>query len=402
MAAALAEEFRSLLAEVFAFEADGVRVDATKQSLVHEHLGGFWMTDALLNCLRVLVAEERSEARVGVEHLHEQVNVLLNTGHYSEVEDRHRLLYAVVCLEALRVCDKGLLLGLDVEGDVLACGADLLCAALGPEEPIEFHDPPLQREPTALPNSVRIPVVHLPSLESFYRQFFEPQRPVIIRGLVDQWPAFGNFPHLYARCSRRTVPIELGGSYVDAEFHQQLMTFGEYLREFIAPAQARPLASFSILSPEQSAYLAQHRLLDQIPSLRQEILVPDYCALASGEEGAEGKAELINCFIGPATTVSPLHSDPRHNFFCQVEGRKFVRLIDPKFSDRIYLHDDFLRANSSRVDVERPDWAEFPLFREVVCEDFEMEAGDCLFIPRRYLHYVRALRPSISISIWFG
>lgn len=61
-----------------------------------------------------------------------------------------------------------------------------------------------------------------------------------------------------------------------------------------------------------------------------------------------------------------------------------------------------MQANSSRIDVEAPDYNEFPLFENVVCEDFLMEEGDCLFIPKKYLHYVRALKPSISLSIWFG
>ena len=198
------------------------------------------------------------------------------------------------------------------------------------------------------------------------------------------------------------VPIEYGRRYTDEDFAQRLEPFGEYLRSYVAAAE-----------PAETAYLAQHRLLDQIPKLRADILVPDYCALADAAE-----PELVNVFIGPATTVSPLHSDPRHNFFCQVfafvlfvlkeniqlqiRGRKFVRLIDPKHAENVYQYENFLQANSSRVDVEKPDYEEFTHFRDVPCEDYIMEQGDCLYIPQRYLHYVRALEPSISVSIWFG
>jgi lysine-specific demethylase 8 len=138
-------------------------------------------------------------------------------------------------------------------------------------------------------------------------------------------------------------------------------------------------------------------LLDQVRSLRKDVIIPDYCALVDSKE-----PELLNCFIGPCTSISPLHTDPRHNFFCQIRGQKFVRLIDPKFSDQIYLYDNFLQANSSQIDVESPDYDAFPLFKNVICEDFIMEEGDCLFIPKQYLHYVRALKPSISLSVWFG
>lgn len=54
-----------------------------------------------------------------------------------------------------------------------------------------------------------------------------------------------------------------------------------------------------------------------------------------------------------------------------------------------------------QVDVENPDLARFPDFSQLECEDFVMEAGDCLFIPRGYFHHIRSLQKSISVSIWF-
>ena len=81
-------------------------------------------------------------------------------------------------------------------------------------------------------------------------------------------------------------------------------------------------------------YLAQHRLLDRLPVLRKDILVPDYCALLteadeqylqSTEEGGAGTDGgcadvVINMWLGPCTTVSPLHHDPYHNLLAQIHG----------------------------------------------------------------------------------
>jgi len=60
-------------------------------------------------------------------------------------------------------------------------------------------------------------------------------------------------------------------------------------------------------------------------------------------------ALMINMFIGPQGTVSPLHVDPRHNFFCQIRGRKFVRLINPIWRQKLYLFEDLMRKNTSQV-----------------------------------------------------
>jgi len=170
------------------------------------------------------------------------------------------------------------------------------------------------------------------------------------------------------------------------------MPFQEYLRDFVFYPPHSP--------PDKMGYLAQHRLLDQIPQLLDDIIIPDYCAF--GSEGLEEDKLTINVFNGPRGTVSPLHKDPRGNFFCQVRGRKFVRLISPECRPNLHMFDDTMRENTSKVDVENPDLCEYPLFAKAQCEDFVMEPGDCLFIPKGYFHHVRALQRSVSVSIWFG
>ncbi|CAO3669427.1 unnamed protein product [Rhizopus stolonifer] len=79
-------------------------------------------------------------------------------------------------------------------------------------------------------------------------------------------------------------------------------------------------------------YLAQHDLLEQIPRLGKEILVPDYCylRLELNEYYERRPHEVIkNAWLGPAGTVYPLHHDHFHNLLVQVAGSKYIRLYDP-------------------------------------------------------------------------
>ncbi|PIO76875.1 hypothetical protein TELCIR_01067 [Teladorsagia circumcincta] len=108
-----------------------------------------------------------------------------------------------------------------------------------------------------------------------------------------------------------------------------------------------------------------------------------------------------NGWIGPGSTVSPLHTDPRENIFCQILGRKFFRLVAPSDSENVYAFKDGIITNTSQVDVLNPDLKKYPDFAKARCWDGVVEAGDVLFIPQGWWHLVAALSNSISISFWF-
>lgn len=181
----------------------------------------------------------------------------------------------------------------------------------------------------------------------------------------------------------RTVPIELGKKYDSDDWSQGMFRFGEFLKEFMS----------SVSSGSRSGYLAQHDFFDQVPQLRKDVVTPDFCAIGLSEP-------VIKAWIGPANTISTMHTDDKHNFLCQVMGEKLVILAAPTESENLYTYEGLLN-NTSQVDPENLDLKEFPLTKNVKFLKIVLQAGEMLFIPKLWFHYVRSLTNSISVSFWF-
>ncbi|HZU30878.1 MAG TPA: cupin-like domain-containing protein, partial [Candidatus Angelobacter sp.] len=66
----------------------------------------------------------------------------------------------------------------------------------------------------------------------------------------------------------------------------------------------------------------------------------------------------------------------------------------PFFLDYLYSS----QACFSDVDLEQVDYERFPLMRKVEILTITLEAGEFLFIPIGWWHWVKALEVSISVS----
>jgi len=263
----------------------------------------------------------------------------------------------------------------------------------------------------------------------------EARVPTIVTGAMEHWPAltaprdasqpdrrWSNVEYLRRMGGARTVPVELGSDYRNEEWQQQLMTLDEFIRQHVdtneqqagaaaatatATASSASPAAVSTSVPSRVGYLAQHRLFDQVPALRRDIALPDYCSLqlpsdaddAAGDDECPPDPQLLAWF-GPCGTVSPLHHDPTHNLLAQVVGRKYVRLYAAAHGASLYPHASPLQ-NTSRIDAERIDEDKFPLATKLPYWEGILEPGSMLYIPLGCWHYIRSLSVSFSVSFWW-
>ncbi|KAI0541512.1 hypothetical protein GGR58DRAFT_456314 [Xylaria digitata] len=302
--------------------------------------------------------------------------------------------------------------------------------------------------------------------------------PLVLHNALGEWPALGTHPwnrpsYLLSQTfgGRRLVPVEMGRSYVDEGWGQKLITFGEFLREYIDPTslastechttpskkgnddekrygnQSNPENSKDTSASNPIAYLAQHQLFTQLPSLRNDVLIPDYCYTSPPAHPTDARIDqpeldepLLNAWFGPPGTISPLHNDPYHNILTQIVGRKYVRLYSPLETTRLAArgkengvemgntsmldigvlegwdeapatgsseHDDEEGESEGRVDNEDPSKGtmnekDIGAFKAIPFVDCILEPGDALYIPIGWWHYVRGLSVSFSVSFWWN
>ncbi|KAJ2081897.1 hypothetical protein H4R24_001993 [Coemansia sp. RSA 988] len=228
--------------------------------------------------------------------------------------------------------------------------------------------------------------------------------PFIIEGATSFWPALSR--HKWSNLSymrravghHRLVPIEQGKKYTDEQWSQKLVSFGEFLDNI----------SNSSGSDKPCDYLAQHNLLKQAPALKRDFILPDYTQVETGRRAVSVDVDdnvdgvVVNIWIGPSGTISPLHYDNFDNLFAQIFGYKYFRLYSHRETANLYPYPPgTLLVNTSQVDVESPDIKKHPRAENAHYLECVVKPGDLLYIPPRWWHYVRSLSTSASISMWF-
>jgi len=276
--------------------------------------------------------------------------------------------------------------------DIQACATQAEEGKEGPPKKVRKIDVVTHKLPEIDPSRA-IPRISAPSMEEFYRNYMKPKKPVIITGYMNHWPAlnnhdWANLDYLKRMAGLRTVPIEVGRTYLDDTWTQKLMTLNSFIDDHVQnPDQP----------PEKTGYLAQTQLFEQIPELRKDIETPIYCAL-----DADNDVFVVNAWFGPKGTTTPLHFDPHHNLLSQVVGAKYLRLYSPEHSDCLYPHEGKLLFNTSQVDVENPDLAKFSLFSKAPYLECVLQRGEMLYIPPKFWHFVKSLSISFSVSFWWS
>jgi hypothetical protein len=223
--------------------------------------------------------------------------------------------------------------------------------------------------------------------EEFFERYYLRNRPVIIEGLMADWPALSRWTPewLAERFGDEPVEVMAGReSDADPDFNAERLRQSLPLRELVARMREGGETNDVYLVARNSLLLREafRPLLEDVRApagyIQPDISVP----------------HTVHLWFGPAGTLSNLHHDHLSVLFCQVLGRKRFWLA-PSW-ETPWLYND--RGLYSAVDIRAPDVARFPDFARACVHTCEVGPGDALLIPVGWWHAVHALDVSLSVT----
>lgn len=223
------------------------------------------------------------------------------------------------------------------------------------------------------------------SRDEFFEQYYFQNRPVIITGAFDSWPArsLWSFDYFRARCGDCEVEVQFGrDSDPNYEINQpnlkRLMPFREYVDLVERSGVTNDFYMTANNTSQNRASLAA--LWADAPT------ISEYLNADSPDTGF--------FWFGPAGTRTPFHHDLTNNFMAQVIGRKRIKLIPMSDTPRVY---NFLHCYS-QVDGHAVDLTRFPAMQLANLIECTLEPGELLFLPIGWWHYVEGLEASVTMT----
>jgi hypothetical protein len=226
-----------------------------------------------------------------------------------------------------------------------------------------------------------------PPAEEFFERHYAAGVPLVITDALRNWPKLVDWSPSYLKDHFGDVEVEVMTGRAapridgdDIEGHRTMTHLADFCDRVAAAA------------PTDDFYLVANNRATNRPAL--EHLFEDVAA--PHEYLHEGRdAHWTSMWFGPPGTVTPLHHDTANVLFCQVFGKKRIRLFSPfELSLTHAMRDGVYSA----IDAEHPDVEVFPEFAEAAAKEVVLSPGEALFIPVGWWHHIRALEVSINLA----
>ncbi|XP_048242228.1 bifunctional peptidase and (3S)-lysyl hydroxylase Jmjd7-like [Haliotis rufescens] len=257
-----------------------------------------------------------------------------------------------------------------------------------------------------------------PTPLTFYRQYVAPNKPVLIRGLTDHWPALSKWSPDYFRKTIGELEVTVTATpngYADA------VTEGK----FVMPEEQRMTMSEFLDHLDKGDNSAEvYYIQKQNSNLTEEFtsIISDVEPnLKLGSEAFGRCPDAVNFWMGDGRAITSMHRDHYENLYCVVSGWKKFILIPPtdvpfipygEYQAAAYSTDD--DGNFHIVDDEEagqvpwisidplnPDLKKYPQYASARPIEVVVQAGETLYLPSLWFHHVQQSHACIAVNYWY-
>ncbi len=235
-----------------------------------------------------------------------------------------------------------------------------------------------------------VDVVDNISPEEFKRKYYDTKKPLIIKDLAKQWPAYTKWNWDYFKELVGNQKVALynnikSDAYTPINTADDYKTFGEYIDMIKAGPAGWRIFLFNIF--------------DHAPQLIKDFTWPDDLM-----KGYVKKYPML--FTGGQTSITHMHFDidVSHILHTQFAGRKRVLLFPNEEQHKLYRKPfevlsmvDF--SNYYDADKSKVDYNKFPALKKANGYEVILEHGDTLFMPAGYWHHMEYLDSGFAMSL---
>jgi len=224
------------------------------------------------------------------------------------------------------------------------------------------------------------------SAEDFKKNYYNSKKPLVIKGLAKQWPAYNkwNWDYFIDMVGDKEVGVYnnvKSDSYTPINTADAYMKFGDYLRKVKAGPLDLRIFLFNIF---------QHA-----PQVTSDFSWPDELM-----NGFVKKFPML--FVGGEGSITHMHFDidMSHILHTQFIGKKRVLLFPHEEQHKLYRKpwEVLSLANYAHYN-EQFDYETFPATKLAEGYEVILEHGDTLFMPAGYWHHMEYIEAGFAMSL---
>ena len=232
-------------------------------------------------------------------------------------------------------------------------------------------------------NLEQIPRIGKISKAEFQANYVQPQRPVVIEKLIEDWPAYKKWDldYINEMAGDKTVPLyddrPISSKYKFNEAHAE-MKMADYI---------------DLLKKGPTNYrIFLYNLLKEVPAFQKDFNFPDL--------GLRFLKQLPMLFFGGENSKVFMHYDIDYAniLHFHFHGKKQCILFPPSESKHLYKVPHALIARED-IDFNNPNFDKFPALKNAKGFITELHHGETLYMPEGYWHHMTYLTAGFSMSL---